>query len=85
MYMNVLTSHLYSLYTHVLSQSCAIRIVTVAPILLLAALQVPSADFLCDPCFLVASYTASWQSVIMVVCVNVMTFVLRKTDVVNLF
>ena len=60
-------------------------LLTVAPILLLAALQVPSADFLCDPCFLVASYTASWQSVIMVVCVNVMTFVLRKKDVVNMF
>ena len=54
---------MYSLYTHVLSQWCAILIVTVAPILLLAALQVPSADFLCDSCFLVASYTASWQSV----------------------
>ena len=39
------------------------------PILLLAVLQVPCADFLCDSCFLIASYTASWQSVVLVMVV----------------
>lgn len=79
---------MYSLYTHLLSQWCAILIVTVAPMLLLAALQVPSADFLCDSCFLVASYTASWQSVnhgaIHVKRIDVGSAAF-KTDVVNMF